>query len=358
LMPFLPEHMSRLGHSATLVGAILAVRLLSQQGTMPLTGALADRWGCRRSLLAGLGIRAAGFALLAVATSALWLAVSALLSGLGGSLIGAAYKAIYTEAPGRADLPTRFLWLTVADRLGQAIGPLLGAAAGSFAAGARVSVLLFLGVMLAVWIWLPADRGSPGGPIWTGLLAQVRNRRLVALVAVLCGYWALQQQLSVLIPLAAARQGLSAAVGPLFSLSALAGLVLLLVLPRNRPQHLWQRLAVAMALTAGAMAAPGVLPGLAGIVTATAGLAVAAVLGQPAIDALAGSLAPAGALASAYGFVALSFGLGGAAGQVLGGWLWSRWGDAAWFCFAGLGFLTLAALQLVRKGVDLHARGS
>lgn len=359
LVPFLPEHMTRLGHSGTMVGAVLAIRLLCQQGTMPLSGAVADRWGHRRALLTGLGVRVCGFALMAVATSAAALAATAVLSGLGGSLIGAAFKASYTSAPGQADLTARFLWLGVADRLGQVLGPQIGTALGTFAAQAWVAVALFLAVALATWLWLPDHPGRADRPLLHNMLAQFRNRPLVGLVAALCGYWALQQQMSVLIPLAASRLGVAGGVGSLFSLSALAGLALVLLLPRVRQDRLWRQIILAQAVTAASMAMPMLMPGYTGIILTTLGLAVAAAVGQPAMDALVGVISPAGARASAYGFAALSFGVGGAAGQVLGGWAWSHLGpQLPWLLFAALGTLTLLVLQLLRKGVDTHGIGS
>jgi len=362
LMPYLPERIMSLGYSGTLAGVILAVRLLSQQGTMPVSGAVADRWGYRRALLTGLLLRTAGFALMATVTSASLLVLTAVLSGAGGSLIGAAFKATYTEAPGGADLPTRFLWLTIADRLGQVAGPLLGEAAGAFPAKACLAAGLFLAVAAAVRLWLPEQQPTGAGPVWESVLAQVRDRRLAWLVVLLCGYWAIQQQMSVLIPLAAALLGAHPGVGMLFSLSALTGLALLLFLPRLHTERLWQRLLLAHGLTAGAMAIPAALPHYGGVVMATVVLAMAAVLGQPAIDALVSTLAPASGRGSTFGFAALSFGVGGALGQVAGGWAWTRWGEPApwlpWLLFTALGLLTLAGLQLLRKGVAADERDS
>ena len=353
LTPFLPERITSLGHSGTVVGLILAVRLLSQQGTMVVSGALADRWGYRRALLGGLAIRACGFAQLALATSAPMLALAAILSGVGGSLIGAAFKASYTTAPGTADLAARFLWLAVADRLGQVIGPMLGAAAPTFTGRAYLAVALFLAVALVVMFWLPeqAPHDNTTRPVLENVLGQLRNRRLAGLVAVLCGYWALQQQMSVLIPLAATKVGRGGAVGTLFSISALAGLALILLLPKVRMDRLWHQLYLAQAITTLSMTGPLLLPGYAGIVLVTVGLAVAAVIGQPAMDALVGSLSPPETRGSAYGFAALSFGVGGALGQVLGGWAWTLSATGfPWILFAALGLLTLLCLRLLKRG--------
>jgi DHA1 family multidrug resistance protein-like MFS transporter len=263
--------------------------------------------------------------------------------------------------PGEENLAAKFLWLAMVDRLGQAVGPMLGQAAGSFGAQGGLAVCLFLGVGLAVWLWMPAYPGAQSrDSMLVSLRAQVGNTRLAWLVAVLCGYWAIQQQMSVLIPLAAAQIGRREQVGPLFSLSAMAGLLLVLLLPRIRMEQLWSRLLLAQGVTAGSMALPVLLPGFAGIVATTVGLAVAAVLGQPAMDALVGALAPADARASAYGFAALSFGVGGAVGQVLGGWSWSLWQQGAptlpWLLFTLIGFLTLTALYVLRKDVGRYDR--
>jgi DHA1 family multidrug resistance protein-like MFS transporter len=353
LMPFLPERITSLGHSGTVVGLVLAIRLLSQQGTMPISGALADRWGYRPALLSGLALRAFGFALMALATTVSMLVVTAVLSGLGGSLIGASFKASYTAAPSPADLAARFLWLAVADRLGQVVGPLLGTAVTSFATKAYIAVALFVAVAVAVQIWVPAHKGRTTKPFIANVSEQFRNRRLVGLVVALCGYWAIQQQMSVLIPLAATRLGIRQGVGTLFSLSAVAGLILIFFLPRVSMDRLWDQLLLAQGLTAASMIAPVLLPNYSGIVIATVGLAMAAVFGQPVMDALVGSISPAEARASAYGFAALSFGIGGAIGQVLGGWTWSLWGESAtwlpWLLFTALGFLTQVGFHLLKK---------
>lgn len=362
LMPFLPERIVALGHSGTVVGLILGVRLLSQQGTMPISGALADRWGYRRTLLTGLAVRAAGFTMMAAASSATMLAVSAVLAGVGGSLLGSALKASYTEAPGNADLAARFLWLAIADRLGQVVGPLAGAAVDPFPQKASLGAALAIAVFIAVMLLMPEQGGTSSRPIWQNVLSQFRNRRLVGLVAVLCGYWAVQQQMSVMIPLAAGPLGIKSGVGKLFSLSAVAGLVLILLLPRVRMEHLWRRLFFAQFLTAASIAIPMAVPGYLGIVLTTVGLAVAAVLGQPAMDALVGAMSTQEARGSAYGFAALSFGVGGALGQLIGGWAWSLWSAKApwapWTLFAAVGLLTLAGLYLLDKGVDEHERAA
>src|SRR5215210_7165110 len=67
LFPLLTVHLTRnLGFDATGVGLVLAARNLVQQGTAPLGGSLSDRIGYKPVIVAGFGVRAAGFLLFAV----------------------------------------------------------------------------------------------------------------------------------------------------------------------------------------------------------------------------------------------------------------------------------------------------
>src|SRR5437762_14026983 len=67
LFPLLTVHLTRdLGFDATGVGLVLAGRNLLQQGAAPLGGSLSDRIGYKPAIVAGFGIRAAGFLLFAL----------------------------------------------------------------------------------------------------------------------------------------------------------------------------------------------------------------------------------------------------------------------------------------------------
>ncbi len=68
------------------VGLALGLRQLVQQGLGIFGGAIADRFGAKPMIVTGMLMRAAGFALMAMADEPwiLWLACA--LSGLGGTL--------------------------------------------------------------------------------------------------------------------------------------------------------------------------------------------------------------------------------------------------------------------------------
>ena len=93
LMPFLASYMNdRLGYGAAVVGLVLGVRNLSQQGMFLLGGTAADRLGCRPMIIAGCALRIVSFGLFAVFTSLPGLFAAAILTGLAGALFNPAVR--------------------------------------------------------------------------------------------------------------------------------------------------------------------------------------------------------------------------------------------------------------------------
>src|SRR5687768_14649708 len=80
LMPYLANYLAGdLGLAAWLVGLILGVRNLSQQGMFFLGGTLADRLGYKPMILVGLTLRTVGFGLLGFVDSVAALLVASAL---------------------------------------------------------------------------------------------------------------------------------------------------------------------------------------------------------------------------------------------------------------------------------------
>ena len=78
VFPLISLHfVDRLGWAATLVGVALAIRQLLQQGLGLLGGTLADRYGAKPLIVSGMLLRAAGFAMMANASSPWWLIAGA-----------------------------------------------------------------------------------------------------------------------------------------------------------------------------------------------------------------------------------------------------------------------------------------
>ncbi|MFE3288632.1 MFS transporter, partial [Streptomyces sp. NPDC059233] len=94
LMPYLAAHLAGpLGLAGWTVGLILGVRNFSQQGMFLIGGTLADRFGYKPMIIAGLVLRTAGFATLGLVDSVPALIGASAATGLAGALFNPATRA-------------------------------------------------------------------------------------------------------------------------------------------------------------------------------------------------------------------------------------------------------------------------
>src|SRR4051794_16925210 len=128
VVPLISVHyVDGLGWAAASIGLVLAIRQLTQQGLTLAGGVLADQIGAKLLICCGLGVRTAGFILMAWATTLPLLFASALLSALGGALFESP-RAAAIAALTRPEERQRFYSLAgVAAGIGMAVGPLVGA---------------------------------------------------------------------------------------------------------------------------------------------------------------------------------------------------------------------------------------
>lgn len=161
------------GLASTAVGLVLGVRTFAQQGMFLAGGILTDRFGARGAILAGCGVRTAGFLTLA---ASLWpgppslplFIAGTVLTGLGGALFSPALNTLVADADApaseghRARRTTLFAWLTVAGEIGATIGPLAGAAllGWGFAVVAASGAGLF--VLIGGLLWWTLPHSAPG----------------------------------------------------------------------------------------------------------------------------------------------------------------------------------------------------
>ncbi|MGV9773856.1 MFS transporter [Streptosporangium sp. NPDC003464] len=214
LMPYLAGHLSgTLALPAALVGLILGVRNLSQQGMFLLGGTLADRLGCKPLIVAGCGLRTVAFALLAVADSLPALLIASGLTGLAGALFNPAVRAYLAREAGSRKVEA-FAAFNAFYQLGILIGPLIGLLLN--VAGFKL-VCLSASVMFAVLTVaqvraLPA-RAAPGAqegePEKRGVLLDWRqvigNRPFLLFSLAMIGSYVLNFQVYLSLPLEVRR---------------------------------------------------------------------------------------------------------------------------------------------------------
>ncbi|WP_436771070.1 MFS transporter [Yinghuangia sp. YIM S09857] len=209
LVPFLAGYLADdVGMSAALVGVVLGVRNLSQQGMFLLGGSASDRLGARGVIIAGCALRTVGFGLFALDDSVAVLLTASVLSGLAGALFNPAVRAYLADAVEPERRAEAFALFNVFANAGALVGPLLGAAmlAWHFRAGAVVAATVFAVLTIAqAWV-LPARPVTRSGRTvaadWRLCLG---DRRFLAFTFALSGLYALQNQLYLVLPMEAER---------------------------------------------------------------------------------------------------------------------------------------------------------
>ena len=230
LMPYLANYLAGdLGLAAWLVGLILGVRNLSQQGMFFLGGTLADRLGYKPMILAGLTLRTVGFGLLGFADSVAALLVASALTGLAGALFNPAVRAYLAEEAGEQRVEA-FAVFNVFYQTGIVVGPLIGIALGAVAFRLTCAVAAGLFAVLAILQFraLPARRAQAAQPLsflghWRQSLA---NRGFLLFSLAMMGSYILNFQVYLGLPMEVRRvTGGTLGVTVLFAVSGLLTVV-------------------------------------------------------------------------------------------------------------------------------------
>lgn len=368
VVPLIAVHyVDNLGWTAASVGVVLAVRQFAQQGLTMFGGALADRYGARSLILAGLVVRAAGFAAMAWATSFYLLLAASLLAALGGALFEAPRSAAIAALTTDANRPRFYALVGVVGNLGMTFGVLAGSLllALDFAVVAFASGACYLLAFVLTWRFLPPVRvanGAPGATVGLGLA--FRDRRFLAFIGLLVGYWFLTAQLGLSVALEARRlSGTTAAVGWVFTLNALMSIVLAYPVARAAERRLRPMVSLALGVALmgaglGLVAAADGTPALLGCVAL---FSAGGLLAAPNQQAVTARLANPAALGSYFGVGALAVAVGGGGGNYAGGVLLDASRAAGlpalpWLVFASVGFATALGLRALDARLEAIAR--
>lgn len=298
LIPYLAGYLGQdLGMSAAVVGVILGVRNLSQQGLFLLGGSASDRLGARGVIIAGCALRAVGFGLFAFGAALPVLLAASVLTGLAGALFNPAVRSYLAQEADdrRAEM---FSLFNVFANVGMLLGPLLGSALllVDFRASAVTAAVIFALLTVAQVLVLPArEVPRPETSVladWRGVLT---DRRFLAFTGAMTGLFALQNQLYLVLPMHAQRfTGTAVSVSVIFLVTTVASLLLQVRITRWFT-HRWSR---------GRSIATGLAVMGAGF--AITAIAAALMPDQPASSALGTALRLSPVLATAF---ALSVGV-------------------------------------------------
>ncbi|MEV0302182.1 MFS transporter [Streptomyces prasinus] len=236
LVPYLATHLTEnLGLSAVVVGVVLGVRNLSQQGLFLIGGSASDRLGARGVIIAGCALRTVGFALFALGDDLAVLLAASVLSGFAGALFNPAVRA-YLAQEAEERRAEAFALFHVFATAGALVGPLLGSALllVDFRASALAAAGIFAVLTVAQALVLPAREVAPSrGTVLADWREVLGNRAFRAFSLAMVGMFTLENQLYLLLPDGARRAtGWDGAAGLVLVLGTLAGLAFQLRITR------------------------------------------------------------------------------------------------------------------------------
>lgn len=328
LVPLLSVHyVDDLGWAAGTIGMALAVRQLTQQGLGPVGGALGDRFGAKQLLLAGLLIRAAGFAITAMADTFPILLISVLIAGIGGGLFEAPQAAMIASLTDESNRNRFYALSGTVGAIGTAIGTQVGVLLlqVEFALVALVAASCYVVALTLTAFALPAISISTGAPgEGSGLVRALRDWPFVRYSLMLIGFWFCWVQFSISVPLRAIDVSGEGILRWLFLLNT--GMTILLGYPLLRVAEKF--IATRTTLVAGiAIAAIGYATLAAAgnsiyLLASVALIALGMLLAYPTQRTLAANLSDPSALGSYLGVNALSLAIGGGIGNLGGGVLY------------------------------------
>lgn len=229
VVPFLATYLrDDLGQAAAVVGAVIGLRTLSQQGLFLVGGALADHWGPQRVIVAGCALRVVGFGTLAATRSVGWIIVGTVVIGMAGALFSPAVTTYLShESPGRR--AENFALNFLAGNAGSLLGPLVGALllTVDFRVVCAVAATVFGALSVAQVVLLPhREPQARGDGVLRSLWRVAANRRFLVFALAGSVYFTLFNQLYLALPLEVERvTGRADAVSAVFVVSTVIGVV-------------------------------------------------------------------------------------------------------------------------------------
>jgi DHA1 family multidrug resistance protein-like MFS transporter len=366
-------YVEQLGWAAASIGVVLAVRQFTQQGLTILGGALADKLGAKRLILAGLMVRMMGFAGMAWAHTFPLLLLTAFLAAVGGSLFDAPTKAAVVALTDEQDRSRFYALNGIASQLGLTLGTQLGAflLKFDFATVCLVAAGSYIVTFFVTLLFLPAVQVSTGtSRLTSGVVLALRDRPFMLYTTILMGFWFMWVQLSISLPLAAQGVGGGAdTVGWIFAINSVLTIafqypIMKFTTPRFRPIYVLIAGCVVMAIGLGGIALARTVEGLLGCVAL---FAIGSLLASPSQQTVTAEYANPIALGSYFGVSGLALAVGGGLGNLSGGLLYDvgkslSFPALPWLVFLVVGLASAVGLTVVagrqRRAMPVQAAGS
>ncbi|MEV1076767.1 MFS transporter [Streptomyces sp. NPDC050211] len=361
LIPYLATHLTEnLGMSAAVVGIVLGVRNLSQQGLFIIGGSASDRLGARGVIIAGCALRTVGFALFALGDGLPVLLAASVLSGLAGALFNPAVRAYLSQEAGERKAEA-FALFNVFATTGALIGPLLGSALllVDFRTSALTAAGIFAALTVAQALVLPAREVEPSkGGVLADWREVVGNRAFLAFALAMVGMFTLENQLYLLLP-EGARQatGWEGAAGLVFLVGTVSNLAFQLRITRSlksrgsRPR--W--IAAGLALMGLAFVPPAFATQHTGLLAAlpvllgTLLLYLGVMIASPFVMELIPGFGRPELTGTYFGIFYVVSGVAAAVGNTVVGWAMDTGDRLPWLCCALFGLASAGGVAWLHR---------
>jgi MFS family permease len=215
LIPFLSQYMNNdLKLTAKVIGLILGLRVLTQQGMSFLGGLLSDRLGDKRIIVWGLVVRSTGMFLFGFSAELWGLIGASLLVGFGGAMVGPNVRSFLSRHCNLDEREEAFAFFNIFASVGMFLGPLIGflLVNVSFSILALATALMYVLLAVACYFVLPdanailakgANYSASVAPpsIWGGIQEVFSNSGFLWFCLNMMGYSFVFQQIYLVFPI-------------------------------------------------------------------------------------------------------------------------------------------------------------
>lgn len=326
LIPLLSIHfVDGLGWAAAFIGLVLAVRQFTQQGLTVFGGALADRFGAKGLIVAGMLIRTISFVMMGFATTRPLLMAAGILAALGGALFDSPTRAVVAALVPEEMLTAVYARVGILQNAARTVGPMLGAMLilVDFQMVGMVAAGFFFIAFLITAVFLPNVAVSTGkATVSKGLNIAFHDRAFVTYLALMMGFWFMWVQLSIALPLQAkSLTNSNSSVGILLTVNAIAALLLQIPALKLAQKYLKPvpMLIVGILTMAVGLGSVALVQSIWHLYLAITLFALGTVLVMPNAQTVVATMADPRARGAYMGVSSLSLAVGGGIGQILGG---------------------------------------
>lgn len=335
LIPYLTLHLTgQFLWSMALTGILLGVRQFSQQGFTFIGGIVADRLGCKQTLVFGVMVRAIGFSSFAFCGSIWQFFAAAVVSGVGGALFEPSYQAAFARMTPEEHRKILFSFKNIVSNLGMVSSTIVGSILSSvdfFYLSLLSGGIYFVIAAMIAWKLPRLEVELSSNSVLGDMLTIFKDKPFVIYTCILIGYYYLFMQLFLTLPqLAEAVTG--SRIGVAYVYGAISVSVILFQLPITAKLQKYENRFMLIGLGTLVMGV-GLFElafayNLALLLAGSVVFAFGTMIAGPLLMDVVPMFAPPRQIASYYGFNGYSLAVGGALSTSAGGWLYDLGG--AW----------------------------